>query len=85
MRVEDLAPPSADDPRGAELAASVLPITLAGLLPAIALVLLLKRGVWTGVRTTTAFSALSAVTITAILRYPLGSINRNFCWGIAAD
>ena len=30
---EDLAPPTADDPRGAGLAASALPITLAGLLP----------------------------------------------------
>ena len=82
LRVEDLAPPTADDPRGAGLAASVLPITLAGLLPAIALVLLLKHEVWTRLVATVAFSALSAVTITAILRYLLGSINQNF-WGVA--
>ena len=47
LHTEDLAPPTADDPRGAGVAASALPITLAGLLPAIALVLLLKREVWT--------------------------------------
>ncbi|HXL62500.1 MAG TPA: ABC transporter permease, partial [Mycobacterium sp.] len=47
LRTEDLAPPTADDPRGAGLAASALPITLAGLLPAVTLVLLLKREVWT--------------------------------------
>ena len=39
LRTEDVAPPTADDPRGAGLAASGLPITLAGLLPAVALVL----------------------------------------------
>ena len=35
LDIEDLAPPTADDPRGGGLAASALPITLAGLLPAI--------------------------------------------------
>ena len=39
LHTEDLAPPPAADPRGAGLAASALPITLAGLLPAIALAL----------------------------------------------
>ena len=39
-------PAAADDPRGAGLAASALPITLAGLLPAIALVFVLAE-VWT--------------------------------------
>src|SRR5690242_5651102 len=47
LRTEDMAPPTADDPRGTGLAASALPITLAGILPAIALVLVLRREVWT--------------------------------------
>jgi hypothetical protein len=82
LRVEDLAPPTPDDPRGAGLAASVLPITLAGLLPAIALVLLLKREVWTRFFATVVFSILAALTITVILRDVLGSIDQNF-WGVA--
>ena len=81
LRVDDLAPPTADDPRGAGLAASVLPITLAGLLPAIALVLLLERAVWTRLVATVAFSFVAGVTITAILRDVLGSIDQNF-WGV---
>jgi hypothetical protein len=36
LHTEDLAPPTASDPRGAGLAASALPIALAGLLPAVA-------------------------------------------------
>ena len=47
LRTADLAPPTARDPRGAGLAASALPITLAGIVPAIALVLALRREVWT--------------------------------------
>ena len=47
LHVEDLAPPTSEDPRGVGLAASALPLTLAGLLPAIALVFALKREVWT--------------------------------------
>jgi hypothetical protein len=81
LNVEDLAPPTADDPRGAGLAASVLPITLAGLLPGFALVLLVDR-VWTRFAAATAFSLLTGLTITAILRYVLGSIDQNF-WGVA--
>lgn len=81
LRVDDLAPPTANDPRGTGLAASVLPITLAGLLPAIALVLVLERAVWTRLVATVAFSFLGAATIAAILRYVLGSIDQNF-WGV---
>ena len=60
LRTEDLAPPTADDPRGAGLAASALPITLAGLLPAVALVLLLKREVWTRFAAAAVFAAVAA-------------------------
>ena len=61
LNTEDLAPPTADDPRGAGLAASALPITLAGLLPAIALVFVLKREVWTRFTAVVAFAGLAGV------------------------
>jgi hypothetical protein len=83
LHTEDLAPPTADDPRGAGLAASALPITLAGLLPAVALVLFLKREVWTRLTAAVVFAAGAGVTIAALLRYVLGSIDRNL-WGVAA-
>ena len=82
LRTEDLAPPTADDPRGAGLAASALPITLAGLLPAIALVLVLRREVWTRFAAAVVFAGLAGATIAALLRYVLGSIDANF-WGVA--
>jgi hypothetical protein len=69
-----MAPPTADDPRGAGLAASALPITLAGMLPAIAMVLLLKCEVWTRFTAVVVFSGLAALTIAALLRYVLGSM-----------
>jgi hypothetical protein len=83
LRTEDLAPPTAEDPRGAGLAASALPITLAGLLPAVALVLLLKREVWTRFAAAAVFAAMAGTTIAALLRYVFGSIDQNV-WGVAA-
>ena len=83
LPTEDLAPPSADDPRGAGLAASALPITLAGLLPAMALVLLLKCEVWTRFVAATVFAAIAGTTIAALLRFVFGSIDENI-WGVAA-
>ena len=83
LRTEDLAPPTAADPRGAGLAASALPITLAGLLPAIALVVVLKREVWTRFTAAVVFAAVAGVTIAALLRYVFGSIDQNL-WGVAA-
>jgi hypothetical protein len=82
LRTEDLAPPTKDDPRGVGLAASALPITLAGLLPAIALLLVLKREVWTRFAAVVVFSGIAGVTVAALLRYVLGSIDANF-WGVA--
>ena len=83
LRTEDLAPPTADDPRGAGLAASALPITLAGLLPAIALVLRAQaRGV-DAVRRRRRVRRGGGLTIAALLRYVFGSIDHNF-WGVAA-
>jgi len=82
LATEDLAAPTARDPRGMGLAASALPITLAGLLPAIALVMMLKREVWTRFAAVVVFSGLAGLTIAALLRYVLGSIDQNF-WGVA--
>lgn len=81
LHVVDLAPPTADDPRGAGLAASALPITLAGLLPAIALVFALKREVWTRFAATVIFAGVAGLSIAALLRWVLGSIDANF-WGV---
>jgi hypothetical protein len=83
LHTEDLAPPTANDPRGAGLAASALPITLAGLLPAVALVLLLKREVWTRFIAAVVFAAGAGITIAALLRYVFGSIDQSI-WGVAA-
>ncbi|KWX21829.1 membrane protein [Mycolicibacterium wolinskyi] len=83
LRTEDLAPPTKDDPRGAGLAASALPITLAGILPAVALVIALRREVWTRLTAGIVFSAVAGITIAALLYYVFGSIEDNF-WGVAA-
>ncbi len=82
LKTEDIAPPTSDDPRGAGFAASALPITLAGLLPAIALVLVLRREVWTRLVAVVVFAGLAGVTVAALLRFVLGSIDANF-WGVA--
>ncbi|RDH74709.1 ABC transporter permease [Mycolicibacterium moriokaense] len=82
LRTEDLAPQTAEDPRGAGLAASALPMTLAGLLPAILLVLVLRREVWTRLAAAVVFAGLAGATIAALLHYVFGSIDANF-WGVA--
>ncbi len=82
LKTEDVAPPTTDDPRGAGLAASALPITLAGLLPAIAMVLVLRREVWTRFAAAVVFAGLAGITIAALLRFVLGSIDANFA-GVA--
>ena len=83
LRSEDVAPPTTDDPRGVGLAASALPITLAGMLPAVALVLLLKREVWTRFTAAVIFAGVAGITIAALLRYVFGSIDQNL-WGVTA-
>ena len=57
-------------------------ITLAGLLPAVALVLVLRREVWTRFAAAVVFAGLAGATIAALLRFVLGSIDANF-WGVA--
>jgi hypothetical protein len=82
LHTEDLAPPPAGDPRGTGLAAAALPITLAGFLPVVALTLVVRRDVRIRIAATAAFSGLAGVTITAVMRYALGSIDQNF-WAVA--
>ncbi|MEZ0340357.1 ABC transporter permease [Mycobacterium sp. pV006] len=81
--IEDVAPPTADDPRGTGLAASALPITLAGILPAVAFLLVLPGRPVLQTGSALAFAAVCALTVTALLRYVMGSIDQNF-WGVAA-
>jgi hypothetical protein len=82
LHTEDLAPPPAGDPRGTGLAAAALPITLAGFLPVVALTLAVRRDVRIRVAATVVFAVLAGVTITAVMRYALGSIDQNF-WAVA--
>jgi hypothetical protein len=82
MRTVDLAPPAPQDPRGTGLAASALPITLAGLMPAVLLVLMFPRSPWTALTAGIAFAGLMGVTVAALLRHVFGSIDANF-WGVA--
>lgn len=83
VQVEDLAPPTAGDPRGAGLAASALPLTLAGLLPAVALVLAAPRAHGIQFGAALASAALSGGTIALLLRYVFGSVTADV-WGVAA-
>ncbi|WP_431231782.1 Ig-like domain-containing protein [Mycolicibacterium psychrotolerans] len=83
LRTEDLAPPAGRDPRGAGLIASGLPITIAGLLPAIVLVLLLPNRIWLRTSALLMVSATAAVTIAAVLRWVVGSLDGN-AGGVAA-
>jgi len=82
LHTEDLAPPPVGDPRGTGLAAAALPVTLAGFLPVVALTLVVRRDVRIRVAATAAFSGLAGVTIAAVMRYALGSIDQNF-WAVA--
>ena len=53
------------------------------MLPAVALVLLLKREVWTRFAAAVVFAGVAGVTIAALLRYVFGSIDQNLL-GVAA-
>lgn len=82
LRTEDLAPPPTGDPRGAGLAAAALPVTLAGFLPVVALTLVIRRSVRLRVAATAVFTVLAGVTIAAVLRHVLDSIDESF-WAVA--
>ena len=84
LHTEDLAPPAAADPRGAGLAASALPITLAGMMPAILLVLLLPTQIWTRFGTALVFAPMIGITVAGLLRHAFGSIDAHF-WAVAGS
>lgn len=77
LRVEDLAPLPARDPRGGGLAASALPLTLAGLLPAAILLLAFPNRIWLRLAALVAAAVVAAATIALLLTYALGSIDDN--------
>jgi len=83
LQTVDLAPLPQTDPRGTGLAAAALPLALAGLLPALVLVLVFPDRVWLRFGATVVFAGLAAFTIAAVLRYVFGSIEANF-WGVTA-
>jgi hypothetical protein len=83
MQTDDLAPLPQDDPRGTGLAASALPLALAGLLPAVVLVIVFPSQVWLRFGATVVFAGVAALTIAGVLRYVFGSIETNF-WGVTA-
>jgi hypothetical protein len=82
LHTEDLAPLTTDDPRGTGLAASALPVTLAGVLPAVLLMLALPRHVWTRFAAALVFTPLAGISVAALLRYVLGSVDSNL-WPVA--
>jgi hypothetical protein len=83
MQTEDLAPLPQNDPRGTGLAASALPLALAGLLPAMVLAIVFPSQVWLRFGATVVFAGVAALTIASVLRYVFGSIEANF-WGVTA-
>lgn len=80
--VEDVVPLPAADPRGAGLAAAALPITIGGLIPAIALVRRFPGRVWLRVAAASAFAVTAGCTLAAILQFWFGSTTGNY-WGVA--
>ncbi|MEI2732954.1 MAG: ABC transporter permease [Dermatophilaceae bacterium] len=80
--VTDLVPLPADDPRGAGLAAGLLPIVLGGLACASATSLLIRRRRWR-VIAATLYAVVGGFVLTALLQSWLGSLSGNL-WANAA-
>ena len=83
VRTEDVAPLPRDDARGIGLSAAALPLTLAGLLPAVALLLAFPRRPWLRTGSIVVFAGVIAVTVTSLLRFVFGSIDNHF-WAVSA-
>lgn len=77
LHTEDLAPLPARDPRGGGLAASALPLTLAGLLPAAVLLLVFPTRAWVRLAALVAAAVSAAVTVALLLAYVFGSVEHN--------
>lgn len=78
VTVTDVVPSPEADPRGAGLAASALPLTLSGILPAYVFAFLYPRRLF--VRTAAALSVavLTGFAVAAILTYWFGSVEENY-------
>jgi hypothetical protein len=81
-KVTDVVPLPADDPRGAGLAAGALPLVLGGIIAAVALTQLVGSGV-RRVAGALGLAVTSALALTAILQYWLGSLDGNY-WANSA-
>jgi hypothetical protein len=71
--VDDLVPASAEDPRSAGLAASALPLTVAGIAPAAALVLALRRRTGAQLLGLAVAVGLSSLAVASVLDLWLGT------------
>ena len=77
IKVTDIVPLPADDPRGAGLAAGALPLVLGGILAAAALTQLVEAGAKRVVGAIT-FAVTGALALAAVLQYWLGSLEGNY-------
>jgi hypothetical protein len=75
--VHDLVPLSADDPRGAGLAAAALPLVMGGLLAALLLARLV-RGTTRRISAALAFAITGGLAVAAILQFWLGSLTGSY-------
>lgn len=75
--VTDVVPLSADDPRGAGLAAGALPLVLGGIIAAVALARLLPSGI-RRIRGAVGFAVTGGLALAAVLQFWLGSLEGNY-------
>jgi hypothetical protein len=75
--VTDVVPLSADDPRGAGLAAGALPLVLGGIIAAVALTRLLPSGI-RRIRGAVGFAVTGGLALAAVLQFWLGSLEGNY-------
>lgn len=83
VATEDAAPLPSTDPRGVGLSAAALPLTLAGILPAAALLLTFPNRPWLRLGAFATAAVLMTLTITTLLRFAFGSIDAHF-WAVSA-
>jgi hypothetical protein len=76
-KLTDIVPLSADDPRGAGLAAGALPLVLGGIVAAGLLSQLVKSGIQR-VAGAAAFAITGSLSLTAVLQFWLGSLEGNY-------
>lgn len=77
IKVTDVVPVPADDPRGAGLAAGALPLVLGGIMAAAALTQLVRSGA-KRVAGAVSFAIAGALALAAVLQYWLGSLDGNY-------